>query len=285
MTEHCPTCGTDMPKMGPVDFAAEREARGLSKTAFAAEIGVARHVYDVAERRGARPYPEPARAIAAYFGRPVTEVFSGLLRCCGLVGVPLTQRDHRKVRAHALIDAADLGVVEGRRYHLLQNGYAARTGPGTRTYMHRDLLGEIPEGLFVDHISRFKLDNRRSNLRLVTPAESSQNVPARAGATSRFRGVSWDLRAQRWAAVARHGGKSAYIGAFADEVAAAIAVESYRRDHMPFAEPDPELLAGGWIYRTGRTAKTTTGSAADLVAMTGRGREELTHHYKGSAAA
>jgi len=41
--------------------------------------------------------------------------------------------------------------------------------------MHNFLMGPIPDGLEVDHINRSPWDNRRSNLRLITRSENTQN--------------------------------------------------------------------------------------------------------------
>jgi hypothetical protein len=90
-----------------------------------------------------------------------------------------------------------------------------------RIILHRLLLDAPPE-LHVDHINLDTLDNRRSNLRLVTPAENHANQRP-FGATSRFRGVRWHRG--KWVGQVMFRGHLHYLGRFVDEEDAARAVD------------------------------------------------------------
>ena len=93
----------------------------------------------------------------------------------------------------AVIDAADAPLVTGRAWHYT-HGYAATTvyrGNGRQGYlaMHRLIL-DAPDDLLVDHIDHDPLNCRRSNLRLATPSQNSQNkAGARADSRTGIRGV------------------------------------------------------------------------------------------------
>ena len=83
----------------------------------------------------------------------------------------------------------DIGALNGRAIYIDQRGkaYARRTtGPdsaGSRTiyYMHREVLRRLEpsptkQHTLVDHINGHGLDNRRDNLRWVTPSENARNL-------------------------------------------------------------------------------------------------------------
>lgn len=102
--------------------------------------------------------------------------------------------------AECVIDSVDAGLVSGYRWFRARSGYA-QASPRTREshyklWMHRVILGITGSGRIrqTDHINGNRLDNRRCNLREVTPAENAQNAvrPARR----RVRGVYFDSRAQ-----------------------------------------------------------------------------------------
>ena len=84
--------------------------------------------------------------------------------------------------------------------------------------LHRLVL-DAPEGMIVDHIDQNPLNNRRSNLRLATPAQNVANTGARQRTrdgtpTSGFKGVSLCRRSGRFRAQVFVEGKSRSLGYF-----------------------------------------------------------------------
>lgn len=153
------------------------------------------------------------------------------------VSIPLRDRSGTVV-AETVVDQTDAERVEARgRWHRLKNGYAARTeradGRKRMLYLHRFLLGlDFGDPRQGDHENRNRLDNRRSNLRIVTPLLNGQNVPAQSG-TSRHRGVSWHRGARKWMAKVDIEGRQHYLGLFRDEAEAAHVAATFRLTHMP----------------------------------------------------
>jgi len=78
------------------------------------------------------------------------------------------------------------------------------------------------------------LDNRKANLRIVTPQQSAQNVSSRGG-SSLHRGVTWRKDKNKWVAQAQLNGKNHYLGLFDSEIEAARVAAEWRKKHMPFS--------------------------------------------------
>jgi len=73
-------------------------------------------------------------------------------------------------------------------------------GVHTTERLHRFLIG-AKRGDVVDHIVPSNtLDNRKSNLRIVTPRINSYNSKMSKNNTSGFKGVTWSCRDKKWAA-------------------------------------------------------------------------------------
>lgn len=153
-----------------------------------------------------------------------------------LFAIPLRDK-YGFVIDHTIIDldlADELGSLTWTRNG---NGYAWRTRhrqTPAHDYLHRVVAGAVPgDGMYVDHINRDRLDNRRANLRLVTPAQSAQNKTAVKVA---HRGVRWEARRRKWSAKAQLDGHLYNLGRFDSEDEAVAIVQEWRREHMPFSE-------------------------------------------------
>lgn len=160
----------------------------------------------------------------------------------GVVALPL-RNSRGRVQGWAEIDSADAPAFAQWRWYLA-GGYVVRNIriPGIKEQrtlgLHRAVMGlAYGDPGHVDHRNRDKRDNRRSNLRILTNGQNCQNVdPAGLPNTSsRYRGVSWSKRTNRWIAQAWLDRKKYYLGSFRDEDDAGAAVRAWRREHMPFA--------------------------------------------------
>lgn len=94
----------------------------------------------------------------------------------------------------AIVDDEDFGKISSFKYRF-DCGYATRTlpkkefGKKTNRRLHHDIVGKPEKGMQVDHINRNKLDNRKINLRIVTPSENLINRSVRKDCVSGYKGV------------------------------------------------------------------------------------------------
>lgn len=121
----------------------------------------------------------------------------------------------------ALIDTDDAGLVMAHKWYLdRRRGYAMTSINGRIVLMHRLVLGAKP-GEFTDHVHGNRLDNRRSELRIVTQRQNNQNK--RPTSRSGYKGVTWDKYANRWKAAIQVNRKSIHLGRFDTSLDAASA--------------------------------------------------------------
>lgn len=149
-----------------------------------------------------------------------------------------------------LIDKEDESLFLSRAWFITGAGYLCckvRDVCGNRRtkLFHRLAMSPIPDGLVVDHINRNKLDNRKENLRLVTPSENCKNLSPESHAKKRGKhppGVSWNRG--KWQVVTRQSGKITWHGAFdsqedASRVAKKVAPWLYTQDKFMPVPPNP----------------------------------------------
>lgn len=109
------------------------------------------------------------------------------------------------------------------------------------------LFGSLPSGFQIDHINHDKLDNRRSNLRLVTPSTNASNRYLSRTNSSGHTGVSFNRVKQKWEAYISHQRKRTLLGYFStkSEAAAArrVANRAYRF-HKNHGKKRPQQIVG-----------------------------------------
>lgn len=126
----------------------------------------------------------------------------------------------------AIVDAKDYEWLSQHKWYASQkrNGfYACRHSKGKVIYMHRVIM-KAPQGLFVDHIDGNGLNNRRSNLRVCTVSQNHQNQRFRGG-LSRYKGVCFLKKINKWRANIGFDGRRMHIGCFDNEIEAAKAYD------------------------------------------------------------
>lgn len=127
-----------------------------------------------------------------------------------------------------LVDEVDYELVSAFSWSCFPSRntfYGACTQIPIRGMLAHRFIMKPPVGLVVDHINRNGLDNRRSNLRVVTVTENNWNVPPRAGRRSEFRGVVFEKRQGNYYAKISVDGKKVHLGTFPTEEEAARAFD------------------------------------------------------------
>ena len=96
----------------------------------------------------------------------------------------------------ALVDDADYERINKNKWCISVSGnkiYAARNdyrnGKNNVIRMHREILGDIPDGLVVDHIDGDGLNNQRYNLRVCAMAQNLRNRKKPSNNNEKYTGV------------------------------------------------------------------------------------------------
>ncbi len=144
-----------------------------------------------------------------------------------MIQIPLTQGKF------ALIDFEDFELVNQYKWHFSKssNNYgkaiARPSRKGKAIRMHR-LIMDAPDIFEVDHINGNPLDNRKSNLRLVSHAQNQKNMSKHSDNKTGYKGVSFHKKANKYQVFV---GKK-YIGLFIDIKEAAKAYNIAALEHF-----------------------------------------------------
>lgn len=129
--------------------------------------------------------------------------------------IPLTQG---KV---ALVDDEDFERLSQWKWYARKDGstlYAVRNAPGPERgtiLMHREVLGDVPGEMDIDHVDGDGLNNQKANLRIITHRQNCQNLHIQK--SSKYPGVCWHKRARKWQAQVGIDGKIKYLGLYETE--------------------------------------------------------------------
>jgi len=107
-------------------------------------------------------------------------------------------------------------------------GYAVR---GHKTILlHREIM-KTPQGMFTDHINGDKLDNRKSNLRIVNRHQNATNTPKRSATLSSvYKGVTKENNQNVYRVSVKVGNRIVKINGFQHERHAALAYDLWAID-------------------------------------------------------
>jgi len=118
--------------------------------------------------------------------------------------------------ARSIINIDDIEKINKIKWHLSNTGYAITSLPERKSkFLHNFILNRIPNKQnCVDHINRNRLDNRKNNLRIVTPQNNSINKGKQSNNTSGHVGVSFDKSRNKYAPHIKLHRKKIFLGRY-----------------------------------------------------------------------
>jgi len=134
---------------------------------------------------------------------------------------------------YAIVDADDFLKLSKYKWHAKhkfgETFYAERLiktrRPLKSISMHREIMNP-PKHLWIDHINRNGLDNRKANLRFATPMQNAWNRTKPNIGSSKYRGVGKAKGPNPWRATIHHNGQKIHLGMFKNEIDAAKAYDT-----------------------------------------------------------
>lgn len=131
-----------------------------------------------------------------------------------------------------------IALVDDCDYEWLKQYDRLPNGKRKSEQMHRMIM-HATQGVEVDHVSRDRLDNRRSNLRLCSHTQNAHNRSKQSNTHSQYRGVTWHKRDKKWIAQIVHNKKLMFLGNFTKEKDAAKAYDKSAKElFKEYANPN-----------------------------------------------
>jgi hypothetical protein len=145
--------------------------------------------------------------------------------------IPLRNRQ-KEIVAETLIDNEDYAAVAAHSWFRNPTGYAQRSvwipGLGVGVILMHRLIAGAPKGMWVDHVNRNRLDNRRGNLRVCTPQQNACNRLSPNG--DGMKGATFDRSVGRWRARICRGTVCESLGYFPSHAEAKAAYDRRARE-------------------------------------------------------
>ena len=118
-------------------------------------------------------------------------------------------------------DLDDYEKIKDHCWYYDEHGYLRTTINGKHIRLHRYIMGVDDPNIFVDHKkhpprNEHKIDNRKNNLRIVTPKENVYNSSLSKNNTSGVTGVYWNECHKKWKVCFPFNGELKHIGYYDD---------------------------------------------------------------------
>lgn len=119
-------------------------------------------------------------------------------------------------------DLEDYNKIKDFYWWYDDNGYVQAIVGEKHIRLHRLVMNITDESVIIDHIQhpareKHKIDNRKSNLRIVTASQNCMNSSKRLNNTSGITGVYWSKNRQSWVAEIGINNKGICLGYFANK--------------------------------------------------------------------
>lgn len=128
-------------------------------------------------------------------------------------------------------------TIGEKKFKERKDGYLDIKLFGKKHLYHRVVwelvYGEIPDGMFIDHIDHNRKNNKPSNLRLVTRTENNRNSSLRHDNKSGFSGVRFCKQKNKWQATIGDSSKLIQLGFF-DSFDLAVKCRSRALDNLGY---------------------------------------------------